>query len=273
MGKNEFSADQRENIWTLKDTSPERTCAVMARLGAFGITNRHDGTTVLAVLDNHGLFHEVITPRKGDTDKEILRRAKRTAKELGRRIANIRNGKNLPANSKEAELAKRWPQIGAHQMHLEELQVSSETFQRNRGGRIIPRYGRQTSRNVSPRGPRSEPEITHALQILDRYLEEECALRFNHRIECLGDILRSAMNLQYPREEVSEQVRWRLRDAKNKTPLHNLDYYEAIGVTYKINNDRQEIFLKGMSILTSPQTSAEEKFLAEDTLEKQFSFK
>jgi hypothetical protein len=78
------------------------------------------------------------------------------------------------------------------------------------------------------------------------------------------------MKPQHSREEVSEQVRWRLRDAETKTPLDDLDYYEATGVTYKLNDDRQEMFLKCMSILNSPQISAKEKKTAEDKLQKLF---
>ena len=97
-------------------------------------------------------------------------------------------------------------------------------------------------------------------------------MRPNRRMECLGDILRSAMNLQDSREEVSEQVRWRLRDAERKTPLHKVDYYEATRVSYKLNDDRQEIFLNCMSILKSPDTSAEEKMKAEETRRQLFPF-
>ena len=122
-----------------------------------------------------------------------------------------------------------------------------------------------------PRGPRSEPEITHALQILDRYLREECLMRTNRRIECLGDILKSAMKLQESREDVSEQARWRLRDAETKTPLDDVDYFEATRVTYETNDDRQKMFWKCQSILYSPHISAEEQKKAEDTLQKLFS--
>ena len=81
------------------------------------------------------------------------------------------------------------------------------------------------------------------------------------------------MNLQQSREEVWEQVRWRLRDAKNKNPLHNVDYYEAIGTTFKTNNDRQKEFLNCMTIITSQEASAKEKNSAESELEQLFSFK
>jgi len=267
-----FQQTKKKNPLTLEATDPQKICSVQARLAAFGVTNLDEVTTIVNVLDNHGLFHEVTTPKKGDTGKEIRRRAKRRAKELRKQIVNIRNGKNLAATPEETELAKQWPEIGAHQMELEKLKVLSETFQIKRGGRIIARLTRQENRNASLRGRRSEPEVTHALQILDRFLGEECSLPIMHRIECLGDILRKAMNLQQSREEVSEQVRWRLRDAKNKNPLHDVEYYEAIGVTYKTNDDRQERFLKCMSILASPQSSAEEKTRAENILEQQFSF-
>lgn len=90
-------------------------------------------------------------------------------------------------------------------------------------------------------------------------------------MECLGDIRKSAMNLQESRKDVSEQIRWRLRDAEAKTPLHHVDYYEATGVSYKLNDDRQKMFWECQSILCSPETSAEEKKTAEDTLQKLFS--
>lgn len=194
------------------------------------------------------------------------------AKALCRRITNIRNGQLPSENLHEAAFAQRWDQLGKDRMNLERLKVMRETFQINRGGRIIPRFVSRKSRKGSPQGPRSEPEITHALQILNRYLEEECLMRTHWRMECLGDILRSAMNLQDSREEVREQVRWRLRDAKTKTPLHGVDYYEATRVSYKLNDDRQVMFWKYQSILCSPDTSAEEKKTAEDARRKLFPF-
>ena len=265
--------ESQENPWSLEATRPVRLRAVEGRLAVYGITDPRHVARILAALDLHGLFHEVITPKLGDTGKDIKRRAKQTAKTLWRRITNIRKGKEPPADSQEADLAERWEQLGADQMRLEELKVLSETFQINRGGRIIPRYARQQNRNVSPQGPRSKPEITHALQILDRYLREECSMRTNRRMECLGDILRSAMNLPDSREEVIEQVRWRLRDVKNKTPLHNVDYYEAIGITDQTDDDRQKMFAGCMSILHSPLTSAMKKLSTENKLEELFSFK
>jgi hypothetical protein len=272
MGKTEFLPDGQENPWALGATSLVQARAVKDRLTAYEVTDPRHVTTILAVLDQHGLFHEVITPKPRDPRKEIGRRAKRMAKAFLRRISSIRNGKELPADSQEADLAERWEQLGKDRMRLEKLKVMSEDFQVKRGGRIIPRYARQESRNGSPRGPRSEPEIPHALQILDRYLREECLMRTNRRMECLGDIQKAAMNLQDSREDVSEQVRWRLRDAATKTPLHDVDYYEATGVTYKLNDDRQETFWECMSILESPEASAEEKKTAEDTRQKLFPF-
>ena len=271
MGKTELLAGRHENPWVLEATSLEQAHAVKDRLTAYEVTDPRHVTTILAVLDQHGLFHEVLTPKHGDPSKEIRRRAQRMEKALWRRITNIRNGKELPVDLHEAALAQRWEQLGKDRMRLEKLKVVSEDFQINRGGRIIPRYARQESRNGSPRGPRSEPEITHALQILDRYLREECLMRTNRRMECLGDIRKSAMNLQESREDVSEQIRWRLRDAEAKTPLHHVDYYEATGVSYKLNDDRQKMFWECQSILCSPETSAEKKKTAEDTLQKLFS--
>lgn len=271
MGKAELLPGGQENPWAFVATNPARVRAVQERLEAHEVTAPKHVAIVVAVLDQHGLFHEVLTPKQGDKGKEIRRRAQRMVKALWRRITNIRNGKELPVDLHEAALAQRWEQLGADQMRLEELKVISETFQINRGGRIIPRYVRQESRNGSPRGPRSEPEITHALQILDRYLREECLMRANRRMECLGDIQKMAMNLQDSREDVSEQVRWRLRDAETKTPLHHVDYYEATGVSYKLNDDRQKMFRECQSILCSPDTSAEKKKRVEDTLQKLFS--
>lgn len=97
-------------------------------------------------------------------------------------------------------------------------------------------------------------------------------MRPNRRMECLGDILRSAMQSPHSREDVSEQVRWRLRDAETKTPLDDVDYYEATRVSYKLNDDRQEIFWKCLSILNSPETSAEEKMNPEETRRQLFPF-
>ena len=194
------------------------------------------------------------------------------AKALWKRIISIRNGTELPTDSQEADLAERWEQLGKDRMRLEELKVLSETFQINRGGRIIPRYTSQESQKGSPQGPRSEPEITHALQIVDRYLEEECSMRFNRRMECLGDILRSVMSLQDLPESVNERVRSRLKDAEKKTPLHDVDYYEATRVSHKLNDDRREMFWMYQSIFYSPDTSTEEKKKAEDTRRKLFPF-
>lgn len=263
--------ESQENPWTFVAANPERIRAVKERLEVYGVTDPKQVAIVVAVLDQHGLFCEVVTPKPGDKSKEIRRRAKRTAKALWRRISSIRNGKELPTDSQEVDLAERWEQLGKDRMHLEELKVLSETFQINRGGRVIPRYTSWKNRKDSPQGPRSESEITHALQILDRYLEEECSMRTNQRMERLGDILRSAMNLQDFPESVVERVRSRLKEARKKTPLDDLDYYEATGVTYKTNDDRQKMFWECMSILESPETSAEEKNTAEDTLRKIFS--
>jgi hypothetical protein len=264
--------ESQENPWAFIAANPERVRAVQGRLAAHEVTDPKHVAIVIAVLDQHGLFHEVLTPKEGDTGKEIWRREQRMVKTLWKRIMNIRNGKLPPENPHEATLAQRWEQLGKDRMSLEKLKVMSETFQINRAGRIIPRYVRQEGRKSSPRGPRSEPEITHALQIQDRYLREECLMGTNRRIECLGDILKSAMNLEDEREEVSEQVRWRLRDAETKTPLHRVDYYEATRVSYKLNDDRQEIFSNCRSILESPDTSAEEKKTAEETRRQLFPF-
>ena len=264
--------NSRENPWVFAATSLVKACAVKKWLEP-DVTDPRHLTTILAVLDHHGLLHEVITPKPKDTSKEITRRAKRMAKTLWRRITNIRKGKEPPGDSREANLAERWEQLGAHQMRLEELKVLSETFQINRGGRIIPRYATPGSRKVHPQGRRSEPEITHALQILDRYLHEECSMRTNHRMECLRDILRSATNLRDSPESVIERVRSRLNDAETRSPLDNADYYEAIGITDQTDDDRQKMFAGCMSILHSPLTSAMEKLSAENKLEELFSFK
>ena len=96
-------------------------------------------------------------------------------------------------------------------------------------------------------------------------------MRSNRRLECLGDIFRSAMNLPHSREDVSEQVRWRLRDAETKAPLDDVDYFEATRVSYKLNDARQKMFWECQSILYSPDTSAEEQKTAEDTLQELFS--
>mgnify|MGYP001286657591 CR=1 FL=1 len=271
MGKAELLPGGQENPWVLDATGLVQVHAVKARLAAYGVTDLRHVTTILAVLDQHGLFHEVTTPKEGDIRKEIGRRAKRMAKDLWNRITDIRKGKRPPADPHEEDLAQRWEQLSADRMRLEELKVLSETFQVNRGGRIFPRYASQESRKRSHKGPRSAPEKSHAAQILDRYLKQECAMHPNRRLECLGDILRSAMNLQGSREEVSEQVRWRLRDAETKTPLDDVDYTETTRVTYETNDDRQKIFWKCQSIIYSPDTSAEKKKKAEDTLEKLFS--
>ncbi len=193
------------------------------------------------------------------------------AKALGKRIINIRNGKESPANSQEAELAERWEQLGTDRMRFEELKVMSETFQINRGGRIIPRYASQESRKRSTKGPRPSPEITHAILILDRYLREECSMRTNRRMQCLGDIIQLAMNWQDSPDSVVERVRSRLKEARKKIPLDDVDYYEATGVSYTLNDDRQKMFWECQSIFCSPETSAEEKKTAEDTLQKLFS--
>lgn len=269
----EMSAPKsQKSPWDFIVTSRQRMRAVRKRLSAYEVTAPEHVAIIVAVLDQHGLFNEVTTPRNGDMGKYIWRRAMRSAKALWRRIINIRVGKLSPTNPQEAALAQRWEQLSTDRMNLEKLKVMSEDFQINRGGRIIPRYARQESRNSSPRGPRSEPEITHALQILDRYLREECLMRTNRRMECLGDIRKSAMNLRESREDVSEQVRWRLRDAETKTPLDDVDYYEATGVSYKLNDDRQDMFWKCQNIFYSPE-SAEEQQNAEDTMEKLFSYK
>lgn len=271
MGKTELIPGGHGNPWVLEATSLIQAHAVRNRLRAYEVTDPRHVTTILAVLDQHGLFHKVTAPMPGDNRKEIGRRAKRTAKALWRRIINIRNGNEVPIDSQEADLAQRWAQLGEDRMRLEMLKVMSEDFQINRGGRIIPRYARGKSRNGSLRGPRLEPEVTHALQILDRYLCEECLMGTNRRMECLGDIRKSAMNLEDAREDVSEQVRWRLRDAETKTPLDDVDYFEATRVTYETNDDRKKMFWKCQSILYSPDISAEEQKKAEDTLQKLFS--
>jgi hypothetical protein len=262
--------ESQETPWAFETANPERVRAVKERLMPFGVTAPKHVALIVAVLDQHGLFHEVLTPKEGDKGKEIWRRAKRMAKALCRRITNIRNGQLPSENLHEAALAQRWDQLGKDRMNLEKLKVMSETFQINRGGRIIPRYASLKRRTGTPQGPRSEPEITHALQILDRYLKEECSMRPRSRMECLGDILRSAMDLRDLPESVIERVRWRLRDAK--TPLDNVDYYEATGVSYKTNDDRQEMFRRCMAILHNPETSIEEKNKAEETRRQLFPF-
>ena len=264
--------ESQENPWTFVAANPERIRAVKERLETYEVKDPKHVAIVVAVLDQHGLFCEVVTPKPGDKSKDIRRRAKRMVKMLWKRISSIRNGKELPTDSQEADLAERWEQLGADQMRLEELKVVSETFQINRGGRIIPRYTSRKNRKNSPQGPRSEPEITHALQILDRYLEEEYLMRTNQRMERLGGILQSAMNWQDSPDSVVERVRSRLKEARKKTPLDDVDYYEATRVSYKLNDDRQVMFWKYQSILCSPDTSAEEKKTAEDARRKLFPF-
>ena len=296
MGEKMSPSESQETPWAFVAVNLERVRLVKNQLKAYGVTSRRHVATILSVLDRHGLFHEVITPKLKESRKEIGQRAKRSAAELRRRITKIRNGKELPANSQEADLAERWEQPGKDRMRLEELRVLSETFQINRGGRITSRYASRKSRKSSPQGRRSDPEITHALQILDRYLGEKYpqpirhprrrvrarshssslrkkgSMTTNRRRECLGDVLRLAMNEPDPRQLVLDRVRSRLKDAEKKTPLDNFDYFDAIGLTLKANKNRQKMFLKCMSILASPKTSAKKKKTAEDTLQKLFSF-
>ena len=94
----------------------------------------------------------------------------------------------------------------------------------------------------------------------------------NRRRECLGDVLRLALNEQDSRQLVLDRIRSRLKVAEKKTPLDNFDYFYAIGLTLKANKHRQKMLLKCMSILHSTETSAKKKKTAEDTLRKLFSF-
>lgn len=211
-------------------------------------------------------------------------------------LAKIRKGKERPANSQEADLAERGEQADEDRMRLEVLKVLSETFQINRGGRITSRHASRKSRKSSPRGRWSNLEITHVVQILDRYLGEKYpkpirsprrrALARNHssslrkkgsmstnrRRECLGDILRLAMNEPDPRQLVLDRVRSRLKDAEKNSPLDNFEYFDGIGLTLKANKHRQKMFLKCMSTLHSPKASSKKKKTAEDTLRKLFPF-
>lgn len=264
--------ESEKNPWVYAAISPEQADAVKNQLTDFGVTDPRHVATILAVLDQHGLFHEVLTPTPGELSKDIWRRAKRMAKALWRRITNIRKGKESPANSHEADLAKRWEQLGAHWMRLEEQKVLSAVYQINRGGRIIARYASLESRTGSSQGRRSDPEVNHALQVLDRYLREECLMGTNRRMESLGAILRSAMNWKDSPEAVIERVRSRLREAETKTPLHNVNYYEAIGVTYTTNDDRYKTFWDYQSILNSPQATVAEKEASEAALAHLVSF-
>lgn len=263
----------KENPSDLAPTSLSLARAVKDRLEAYGVTEPRHVEIILAVLDWHGLFHVVNTPKQGETSKEIGRRAKRIAKELLKRITNIRKAKLPPADSQEADLAERWEKIGANRLRIEELRVVSETFQISRGGRITTRYASPDSRKHNPQGRRSEPEITHALQILDHYLRMECSMRTNHRMECLGGILQSATDSKEIPQSVIERVRLRLKEADKNTPLSDTDYREAIGLTREINEDRQKIFMECMSILNSSMTSTHQKQKAEDTLQNLFSLK
>ena len=296
MGENMSRPEHQEPPWAIEATSLVRAQAVQDRLAAYGITNRRHVATILGVLDRHGLFHEVITPTPGEPSKEIERRAKRRAAELRRRIINIRNGKESPANSPEADLAERWEQLGKELMRLEELKVLSETYQINRGGRITSRYASVKGRTGSPQGPRSQPEITHALQILDRYLGEKyskhtrrprrraraishrsrvrkkCSMSTNRRRECLGDVLRSAMNLRDSRQLVIDRVRSRLKAADKKTPLDDFDYFDAIGLTGKANKNRLKMSWEYQPIPLSLHSIVEEKKAAESAPQKPVSF-
>ena len=146
MGKTELLPGGQEDSWVLEATSLVQAQAVKDRLTAYEVTDPRHATTILAVLDQHGLFCEVATPKQGETGKEIGRRAKRMAKDLWNRITDIRKGKRPPADPHEADLAQRWEQLSADRMRLEELKVLSETFQINRGGRIFPRYASQKNR-------------------------------------------------------------------------------------------------------------------------------
>ena len=264
--------------WAVEATSLVRARAVQDLLAAYGIRNRRHVATILGVLERLGLFHEVISPTPKELIKEIERRAKRMAAELRRRIINICNGKESPANSQEADLAERWEQLGTDRMRLEALKVLSETYQINRGGRITSRYASGKGRTGSPQGPRSQPEITHALQILDRYLEEKypkrthpprrrararsqrrslrkkCSMSTNRRRECLGDVLRSAMNLRDSRQLVIDRVRSRLKAADKKTPLDDFDYFDAIGDKNRLKKDWEY-----QPISLSPHSTVEEK--------------
>jgi hypothetical protein len=241
-------ADNKSS-WTPAPTSLNRANAVRAQLETqYEIADPRHIQIVLQILDGLGLFHEVTTPESGELTKDIKRRAKREAKRLGEQG------------------------VGQDHINLEKQKILSETYQTNRQGRFITRRSQPENRETNAQGRRSEPEVTRAVQILDRYLREACSMRTARRMNCLGDILQLAMELRDLPESVIERVRSRLKEAQKNTPLDDVDYYEAIGRTSRINEDRQKMFLECISLLDSPETSTEEKKTAEDTRRKLFPF-
>lgn len=197
-----------EEGWLSAPTPPDRVEVVKTRLEAFSVTDPNDIHSVLGVLDWFGLFHDPV-PRPGDPNA-TTRQIRKRAKKAGR--------------SSESEKA------------------ASELYQIRRGGRIIPRFAKPEDRKRSQNGRRSEPEVTSAFQILDRFLSERNPqLSRNAREECIADVYRAARNIPSqphecknlwcklrgcPRRRMIEAVRAQLKQA---SPLDDFDYQWTLG--------------------------------------------
>lgn len=169
---------------------PERVQGVRDALNGFGLLGELE--FFLTVLEDCGIFWPVLLPPK-TTAREVSREAR--AAVSGRETAAW-VGEMLPRVPQP--LTRGW--IGW---------IESLTYQTIRGPRIIP---------IGPhKRRRSEPEVTHAIQLMDRHLQERWNWKAKARLECIVGVLSAAqgvpvrpaavrMRLERAPEPLSESV-------------------------------------------------------------------
>ena len=178
---------QPEN-WELAPTELSRAQAVRETLARHGITATRDVVFVLKVLDSHGLFH---APRlqPGWTGKAITRAAKAAASALRKKMrAGLETRVDFPTTDGARGVTGQGARTQEAALWLEAEKVRSDRYQTNRGGRLIP-IG-------SHRRRRPEPEVTHALQLLDCHLRHVLKMQTGARLDSLASVLQAADNTQ-----------------------------------------------------------------------------
>ncbi len=187
---------------------PEKVEAVKEILGSDGILDDRSHAFFLSVLEAGGLFWDPLAPKQ--TAREIARQAKAAA--LGQETEEWVESLKRLAWPESRQFRERW--------------VTSLTHQTIRGKQIIP---------IGPhKRRRPEPEVTYAIQLMDRHLKETTRISAKARRECIAGVLLAIQGSSAgvddfdpdtgvtPREARSDAIRRRLERAPR--PLSDFAY-------------------------------------------------
>ncbi len=211
---------KRKKAGTVVSNDDSRLAAIQEVLRNVWDCEEETITVVVQLIHHLGLLHE--PTRKAGTTARIIRQQAKTAEQTqGRKVFHDLVRKVPPDEVTRRTAAAR---------HVARLQVEANQYQTRRGDRIIPRFPTPQDRQRGSSGRRPEIEVTHFLQILDRYLDEQEEMNVTSRLRCLAGLLCRIHGRLRPSKRELRKTMDRIRDRlRQAPPLDDFDYHWALG--------------------------------------------